>query len=176
MATPKDTLTAYTQALNTIATQTFKPGQLMAFTFRADEPTCTVGIRGGFDPGIINGHVYGITVYGMPNTVYASLKHVKATAEGDVLTFERLSPDAHGIVKAVLAELDARETKPDKSYTLAQLDAMRSSMYTPKDFKVKDYFGGADISPEREALARINQIAAEYAANAYWREGEGNNP
>lgn len=103
------------------------------------------------------------------------LHNATMTAAVTELQFKPLSAEAEEIVKAALAELDTHETKPDKSYTLAQLDAMRSSMYTPKDFKVKDYFG-ADISPEREALARINQIAAEYAANAYWREGEGNNP
>lgn len=158
------TLTTYTQALQHIATQTFKPGQLFAFTFRADEPTCTVGIRGCFDPGIINGYVYGITVYGMADTIYASLKYMKATAEGDVLTFERLSPDAQGIVKAVLAELDTHEAKPeyggrtlaetfgpdafkpvDKTNTLAELRYMRDDIFTPNDWRE-------------------------------WREGEGNNP
>ena len=86
-----------------------------------------------------------------------------------LVTFKPLDADGHTVATAVLTELDTHETKPAKA------------------FKVKDYFGGADISPEQEALARINQIAAEYAANtatprfaydghSYWREGEGNNP
>lgn len=83
-------------------------------------------------------------------------------------TFKPLDADGHRVAAAVLTERARHEAKP------------------ADEFSIKDYFG-ADISPEREALARINQIAAEYAANTatprfaydgytYWREGEGNNP
>lgn len=149
MATLKDTLTAYTQALNTIATQTFDAGQLMAFTFRADEPTCTIGIKGYFEPGIIEGHVYGITVYGMADTIYAKLVRLDATVKGDVLTFKRLTPDAQGIVKAVLAERETAATAPSGRYSMPF--TVTWDRHSP--FPVWTY-GDAPL----------------------WRKGEGNNP
>lgn len=177
------TLATYTQALQHIATQdildyeyTHLPAtehlnpfselflrvEVAEWKFTADDAT----------------HVYRIQ-YPEGNDLFGTMvyaEYMRDVEPATVAVSLRLLPDtAAEIVRAVLAELDTHETKPDKSYTLAQLDAMRSSMYTPKDFKVKDYFGAA-ISPEREALARINQVAAEYAANTYWREGEGNNP
>ena len=112
MATPKDTITAYTQALNTIATQTFDASRLLEFTYSAGDSTLTLRLAGCIEPGIINGHIYGITVRGLDEPIYVSLLRFNATTRGDVLTFKRLSPDAHGIVKAVLAERETAATAP----------------------------------------------------------------
>lgn len=111
MATPKDTLTAYTQALNTIATQTFDPSRPIEFTYSADS-TLTLTLTGGLAPGIINGHVYGITVNGLSEPIYATFLEMHAKTSGDSLKFKRLTPDAEKIIKAVLAERVAYQAQP----------------------------------------------------------------
>ncbi len=160
------TLTTYTQALQHIDTQDVQP---YSVTYNGNRISLVgvVAEQQILRPDLTRLYRIHSDTYDVIARLHTTSAERSSPSFGGLqpkvlLTFKPLDADGHTVAAAVLAKLNGA-------------------------FKVKDYFGGADISPEREALARINQIAAEYAANTatprfaydghtYWREGEGNNP
>ncbi|MBY4212893.1 hypothetical protein HQO42_14990 [Rhodococcus fascians] len=167
------TLTTYTQALQHLDTQEVEP---YSITFDGNRISLVgvVSEQQMWRPDLHRLYRVRTDTYDVIARLHTTSRQSSSPSFGwhppkVLATFKPLDTDGHIVAAAVLTERARHEAKPAGA------------------FSVKDYFGGTDINPEREALARINQIAAEYAAktatprfaydgHSYWREGEGNNP
>lgn len=158
MATPKDTLTAYTPALNTIDALDIS-GSLIEFVYIPDGQF-TLRLNHEIHDPVVNGHIYKLRLDSLGRPVHALLAKATVHSGETLMEFKRMSTDMELVVKAVLAEMDAQD----------QMAADRGAV----SYEIPR---GWTFQPVTVRWDRHSPYPVwTYRDSPQWREGEGNNP